>query len=50
MSVSETANSHTLSRREIISIMSGLMVAQFMGALGEFTAHGHVHTAFTYSP
>ena len=35
MSVSETANSHTLSRREIISIMSGLMVAQFMGALDQ---------------
>lgn len=35
MSAHATAAAHTLSRREIISIMSGLMVAQFMGALDQ---------------
>ena len=35
MSASATAGSETLSRREIISIMSGLMLAQFMGALDQ---------------
>lgn len=35
MSVHEAAGSETLSRREIVSIMSGLMLAQFMGALDQ---------------
>jgi EmrB/QacA subfamily drug resistance transporter len=35
MSATETAGSETLSRREIVSIMSGLMLAQFMGALDQ---------------
>jgi EmrB/QacA subfamily drug resistance transporter len=35
MSAPESAGSETLSRREIVSIMSGLMLAQFMGALDQ---------------
>jgi EmrB/QacA subfamily drug resistance transporter len=35
MSASATAGSDTLGRRDIIAIMSGLVVAQFMGALDQ---------------